>query len=249
MNSGFYSTFTGFATRMEALDVVANNLANASTNGFKSQHVFYRSFSEWLQPEAPTAMNQAVNRFGVLGGTRLDLSQGNVVATGNDTDVALLGTGFFAALTPRGVRYTRDGTFMLDRNRDLVTQQGDPVLSEQPNGRVQPILVPTGKLAIGPDGSLSVDGALVAKLRIEDFPPDTTLTQEGTSYLRAPEGTGKPPTSTTVMQGSVENSNSDPVRSTIAMIDLQRTAETMERALSIFHNNFNKTTASDIGRI
>jgi flagellar basal-body rod protein FlgF/flagellar basal-body rod protein FlgG len=89
MNSGFYSAYTGFAARLDALDVIANNLANASTSGFKSQREFYRSFSAWLQPSLTTPINQAVNRFGVLGGARLDISQGTVEPTGNDTDLAL----------------------------------------------------------------------------------------------------------------------------------------------------------------
>jgi flagellar basal-body rod protein FlgF/flagellar basal-body rod protein FlgG len=249
MNSGFYAAYAGFAARMDALDLVANNLANTSTSGFKAQHEFYRSFAAWLQPSLTTPINQAVNQFGVLGGAKLDLSQGNVQPTGNDTDVALQGPGFFAVLTKNGVRYTRDGSFQLDKDRNLITSQGDKVLSEQPNHRNQPIQIPSGKLTISPDGSISVDGSLVAKLRIEDFPANTPLTQEGNTYLIAPEGAGNPPQSTSVQQGSLEASNSDPVRTTVALIDLQRTAQIMERALSIFHNEFNKTAAQDLPRV
>src|SRR5271167_3121297 len=135
MNSGFYSAFTGYAARTDALDVLANNLANANTNGFKAQHTFYRTFSDWLEPASDTAMNLAVNEYGVLGGTRLDLSQGTLTLTGNDSDVALQGAGFIAVLTAAGVRYTRDGSFTFDKDRKLVTQRGEAVLSEQPLGR------------------------------------------------------------------------------------------------------------------
>lgn len=251
MNSGFYSAYAGFAARVQALDVVANNLANASTNGFKAQHTFYRSFSEWLQTTPNNPMNLAVNQYGVLGGTRLDLSQGTALVTGNDSDVALQGTGFIAVLTSAGIRYTRDGSFVIDKNRNLVTQKGDQVLSEQLNGRIQPIQLPpgTGKMTISTDGSVSVDGALVAKLRIEDFAPGTQLTQEGASNLVAPNGAAKPATNVSVLQGSLEASNSDVVRSTTAILDLERTAQTFEKALSIMHNEFNKTAATDIGRI
>jgi len=251
MDSGFYSAFAGYSARIQALDVVANNLANASTNGFKAQHAFYRSFSEWLQPIPASPINLAVNEYGVLGGTRLDLSQGTALSTGNDTDVALQGTGFIAILTAAGIRYTRDGSFVLDKNRNLVTQKGEQVLSEQPNERIQPIQLPagSGKMTISSDGSVSVGGALVAKLRIEDFPPGTTLTQEGASNLVAPAGAGQPATNVSVLQGSLESSNSDTVSSTVAILDLERTAQTFERALSIMHNEFNKTAATDIGRI
>ncbi len=78
MNSGFYAAFTGYEARIDALDVLANNLANANTNGFKAQHTFYRTFADWLEPGSGSAMNLAANKYGVLGGTRLDLSQGHI---------------------------------------------------------------------------------------------------------------------------------------------------------------------------
>jgi flagellar basal-body rod protein FlgF/flagellar basal-body rod protein FlgG len=249
MNSGFYSAYAGFAARMDELDLVANNLANVSTTGFKAQRDFYQSFSAWLQPSTTSPLNQAVNQFGLLGGSRIDLSQGNIEPTGNDTDIALQGPGFVAVLTQNGVRYTRDGSFRLDKDRYLVTAQGDRVLSEQPNNRNQPIQLPSGKLAISPDASVSVDGNLIAKLRIEDFPAGTKLTQEGASYLVAPAGAGAPAVKSAVQQGSLESSNSDAVRTTVELINLQRTSQMMERALSIFHNEFNKSAASDLPRV
>jgi flagellar basal-body rod protein FlgF len=258
MNSGFYSAYAGFAARMDELEVVANNLANVNTAGFKAQREFYRSFAASLNTPDPVpammtvseAVHQAVNQFGILGGTRTDLSQGNLETTGNDTDVALEGPGFLAVLTKDGVRYTRNGGFRLDKVRNLVTQQGDLVLSEQPLGRPpQPIQIPSGTLTISQDGSVSVDGALVAKLRIEDFPPNAPLQQQGDTYLTAPAGAGKPAVNTTVRQGALETSNSDAIRSTVALIDLQRTSQMMEKALSIFHNEFNKSAAQDLPRV
>ncbi len=257
MNSGFYSAYAGFAARMDELEVVANNLANVNTAGFKAERGFYRSFAASLTGENPPAamitvsqaVQQAANQFGLLGGTHMDLSQGNLEMTGNDTDVALEGSGFLAVLTKNGVRYTRNGGFRLDKNRNLVTQQGDQVLSQQPSGRPQPIQIPSGTATISPDGSVSVNGALVAKLRVEEFPANTPLKQEGDTYVTAPDGAGKPAVNTTVRQGALETSNSDPIRSTVALIDLQRTAQIMEKALSIFHNEFNKTAALDLPRV
>jgi len=257
MNTGFYSAYAGFAARMDELEVVANNLANVNTAGFKSQREFYRSFAASLNEQnsmpammtVSQAVGRAANQFGVLGGTRMDLSEGTLEVTNNDTDVALEGSGFFAVLTKSGVRYTRNGGFHLDQSRNLVTQQGDPVLSEQPDRRPQPIQVPTGTVTISPDGSVSVSGALVAKLRVEDFPPNTPLQQEGGTYVTAPDGAGRPATNTTVRQGALETSNSDAIRSTVTLIDLQRTSQIMEKALSIFHNEFNKSAAQDLPRI
>jgi flagellar basal-body rod protein FlgF len=255
MNTGFYSAFAGFAARMDELDVVANNLANVNTSGFKAQREFYRSFMASLSEVQPLpailtvsqAVQQASNKFGILGGTHMDLAQGGLQMTGNDTDAALEGAGFFAVLTKEGVRYTRNGGFRLDKARFLVTQQGDQVLSQQPPGRPpQPIQIPSGMLTISPDGSVSADGALVSKLRVDDFPP---ATQEGDTYVTAPGITPKPAVDVTVRQGALETSNSDAIRSTIALIDLQRTSQIMERALSIFHNEFNRTAAQTLPQV
>jgi len=256
MDSGFYSSFSGFAARMDALDLLANNLANVNTTGYKSHHEFYRSLEAALssQPSLIPAgtlsgsLNHSVNEFGVLGGSDMDFSQGTLERTGNDTDVALQGTGFFAVQTKNGVRYTRDGSFVLNKDRNLITANGDLVLSVQNNKVNKPIQVPSGKISISADGTLSVDGALVAKLRIEEFPQGTELTPEGNTYWKAPDGAGKP-ASASVQQGMLESSNSDPVRSTIALIDLQRTAQMMERAISIFNNDFNRTAAQDLPRV
>ena len=244
MNSGFYSAFSGFAARMDALDLVANNLANANTVGFKSQHEFYRSFAAWLQPSLTTPINDAVNHYGVLGGARLDLSPSSLEPTGNDTDVALEGPGFFTVQTKNGLRYTRAGNFSLNTQRQLITAQGDLVLGDQ-----GPIQIPDGKLAISPDGTLSVDGTLVAKLKIADFAPTAQLTPEGSTYFVAPQGAAKPASAVDVRQGNLESSNSDPVRSTVALIELQRTSQLMEKALSIFHNEFNRVAATQIPQV
>jgi len=241
MNSGFYSAYAGFAARMDALELIANNLANANTVGFKAQHEFYRSFASWLQPSLSTPINDAVNHFGVLGGARLDLSPGSLEPTGNETDVALQGSGFFSVQTKNGLRYTRAGNFSLNAQRQLVSAQGDLV-----QGTQGPVQIPSGQLTISPDGTISVDGTLVSKLNVTDFAPNTTLIPEGSTYFVAPQGAVKAPADVNVRQGNLESSNSEPVRSAVALIELQRTAQIMEKALSIFHNEFNRTAATQI---
>ena len=244
MDSGFYSSFAGLAARMDALDVVANNLANVSTTGFKAQHEFYRSYSAWLQPSLTTPMNQAVNQYGVLGGASLDLSPSSLEPTGNPTDLALQGAGYFTIQAQNGLRYTRAGDFALNTKRQLVTVKGDLVLGEQ-----GPIQLPEGQIAVSPDGTISVDGTLVSKLKIADFPPNTALTMEGNSYFVAPQNSAKPAADPNVRQGSLETSNSDPVRGAIALIEVERTAGLMEKALSIFHNDFNRIAAEQIPQV
>jgi flagellar basal-body rod protein FlgF/flagellar basal-body rod protein FlgG len=244
MDSGFYSAFTGFSTRLDALEVVANNLANANTTGYKAQISFYRSMPAWLQESLTTPLNQVVNRFGVLGGAQLDLTPGNLEKTENPTDVALQGAGFFNVQTKGGVRYTRDGNFQLDAKRRLVTATGDQVLGEQ-----GPLQIPSGQLTISEDGTISVDGGVVAKLKVTEFSLANDLRPEGNTYLAAQGAAGKTSKDARVMQGSLETSNSNPVKATVSLIELQRTAQMMEKALSIFHNEFNKTAAQDLPRV
>jgi flagellar basal-body rod protein FlgF len=244
MDSGFYSAFTGFSSRLDELDLLANNLANTNTPGYKAQYAFYQALPAWLQASLTTPLNQAVNRYGLLGGSRVDMSVGNLESTGNPTDVALEDAGFFTVQTKNGVRYTRNGNFQFNTQRQLVTAQGDLVLGD--NG---PIQIPTGQPVVSQDGTVSVDGGVVAKLKITEFASNTPLTPEGNTYLAAPANTGKPSANPHLRQGALEASNADPVRSAVSLIDLQRTAQMMEKALSIFHNEFNKTAAQDLPRV
>lgn len=244
MDSGFYSAYTGFSSRLDALDLLANNLANTNTPGYKAQYAFYRSLPAWLQASLSTPLNQVVNHYGVLGGSRLDLSASNLDPTGNPTDVALEGSGFFAVQTKSGVRYTRSGNFQLNTQRQLITAQGDLVLGER-----GPIQVPSGQLTISQDGTVSVDDAVVARLKVTDFSPDVQLTPEGSTYFLAPANAGTAAVNPRVRQAALETSNTNPVRAAVSLIDLQRTAQMMEKALSIFHNEFNKTAAQDLPRV
>ncbi|HTP69345.1 MAG TPA: flagellar hook basal-body protein [Dongiaceae bacterium] len=244
MDSGFYSAYTGFASRLDALDLLANNLANTNTPGYKAQFAFYRSLPAWLKESLTTPLNQAVNRYGALGGSRVDFSESNLESTGNPTDMALEGGGFFTLQGKDGVRFTRNGNFQLNAKRQLITQQGNVVLSE-----AGPIVLPAGQITVSQDGTISVDGGLVAKLRITAFPPDMQLVPEGSSYFVAPDGSGSAAKNVAVRQGALETSNTNPVRAAVSLIDLQRTAQMMEKALSIFHNEFNKTAAQELPRV
>lgn len=245
MDSGFYAAYTGFASRLDELDLLANNLANTNTPGYKAQYAFYEGLPAWLQASFTTEMNQAVNRYGFVGGAGRDWSVGNLQTTGNPTDLALENSGFFTVQTKNGVRYTRSGNFQLNTQRQLVTEQGDLLLGD--NG--QPIQIPTGQPVISQDGTLSVDGGVVGKLKITEFPQNTPLVAEGNTYFAAPANAGKAASDPHVRQGALESSNADPVRSAVSLIELQRTAQMMEKALSIFHNEFNKTAAQDLPRV
>jgi flagellar basal-body rod protein FlgF len=248
MDSGFYVAYAGFAARMQALDVVAGNLANASTSGYKSQSPFYRALSAAQGDEVLSPLNQAVNKFGILGGSRVDVRSGSLQPTGGATDLAIEGDGYFTLQTAAGIRYTRNGSFSLNAARQLITQEGDLVEAEQ-GTKLVPIAVPTGAIAVSPDGTISVNGALVAKLHIAQFAPGTDIEPEGDSKYIAPAGGEKPAVGENVRQAMLETSNINPVAGAIDLIVLQRQADMMSRALSILNTDFNRSATQDVPRV
>jgi len=245
MDSGFYSAFTGLAARMQALDLLANNLANVNTAGYKAQKEFYRAFAASLGGRALSPVNQAINDYGMVGGSRLDLTSGSLQNTGNDTDLALDGSGFFVVGSKSAPRYTRNGNFSLNSTRQLIDPQGGLVQGEDGN----PIQLPSGKLTVSTDGAVSVDGALVAKLKVVDFASGTAFRPEGNTDFTAPAQASPVASTAQVRQGTLESSNSDAVSSAVALIDLQRNAEMMQRALTIFNTDFNQTAVQELPRV
>src|ERR1700748_3251345 len=128
MDSGMYAAYTGLLSRTQALDTAANNLSNAGTSGFRAQRDYFSGVLAGgidQDPETASQVGQAVNGFGVLGGNRLALGQGEMKATGNPLDLALNGQGFFAVQTSNGIRYTRDGAFSRSSKGILQTSLGE----------------------------------------------------------------------------------------------------------------------------
>lgn len=250
MDSGYYAAYAGLVARTQALDTAASNLANATTAGYRAEREFFRSvLLDPLGSDVQTGGSQlgsTVNNFGVLGGDHLDLGQGVLAATGNPLDLAIEGQGFFAIQTPSGIRYTRDGSFHRTRDGRLVTAAGEPVLSSLN----QPIPLPPGEISVGADGAVSVAGGTVATVGVFTFPAGTQLTPEGKNrYLPPPKVQAIPSLSANVHQGALEAANQDVIQGSLDLIVMQRQAETMQRALTIFHNEFNKTAAEDLPRV
>jgi flagellar basal-body rod protein FlgF len=245
MDSGYYAAFAGLVARTQALDTAASNLANATTAGYRAEREYFRSVL--LDPlGGDSQLGATVNNYGVLGGDHLDLGQGMLTATGNALDLAIEGQGFFAIQTPNGVRYTRDGSFHRTRDGRLVTAAGEAVLSSQN----QPIPLPPGEISVGADGAVSVAGGTVAAVGVFTFPAGTQLTPEGKNrYLPPPKVQATLAPAASIHQGALEAANQDVIQGSLDLIMMQRQAETMQRALTIFHTEFNKTAAEDIPRV
>jgi flagellar basal-body rod protein FlgF len=211
------------------LEVVANNIANIDTTGFKSDGSV---FHEFLMPVA---------RHGGFQGNDQRLSYvhdratwhnfgiGPTKATGNPLDVSIDGDAFFVVQTPRGERYTRNGSFQINATGELVTATGDRVLGDGGPIQLQPS---DSNVSINPDGTITVREAGNAasdsprgKLRLVRFDTVATLLKDGAASFRAPDGTvSQPPDARTrVLQGTIEQSNVRPVIEMSRMIELTRT--------------------------
>ena len=243
MDSGYYAAMTGLEARSQALDTAAANLANAETPGYRAERAYFRSV---LLGAADSQLGHAVNEYGLLGGDRLSQAQGALQPTGNPLDLALEGPGYFQIQTSKGARFTRDGSFHRSPQGLLVSAGNEPVLSSAG----QSIALPPGEVSVGSDGAVSVSGGTVGTVGIFAFPANLQLTPEGVNRYVAPASI-KPSlaTSAGVHQGALESANQDVVQGTVELIAMQRQAEMMQKALTIFHTEFNKVAAEDLPRV
>ena len=245
MDSGYYAAMTGLVARTQALDTAAGNLANAQTPGYRAEREYFRS-ALLGSDAANSQLGRTVNNYGLLGGDRLSMAQGSLQTTGNPLDLAIEGEGFFQVQTANGLRYTRDGSFQRAQNGQLVTSAGEPVLSSA--GKT--IAVPPGEVSVGADGVLSVAGGAVATVGVLTFPAGTELTPEGANRYVAPAGAVPVlQKNASVHQGAIENANQDVIQGSLDLIVMQRQAEMMQKALTVFHTEFNKFAVEDLPRV
>jgi flagellar basal body rod protein FlgG len=167
-----------------------------------------------------------------------------MVATGNPLDVAIGGNGFLTVQSGQDTLYTRDGGFHLTSTGQLVTSQGNAVL-----GELGPITLPTGDVAISSDGTISVNGTVVDKLRLAEFPAGTDLTPLGNATYSAPSNSAVVAPDSTVRQGMLEGSNVSPTEAVVQLITVQRNAEMLSRAVSALDGQLNQIAAQDLPKV
>ena len=244
MDSGYYSACTALVSRTQELDTIANNLANVGTAGYRAQENIFSAVLANAGNPSGSALVQAMNNYGILSGTTLDMSQGALQKTGNSLDMAIEGPGYFVVQTANGPMYTRNGAFQVSAQGQLVTSTGDAVMGDK-----GAIPIPPGKLSISPDGTISTDGAVTGKLKVVEFPPDTQLSSVGNSYYSAPANTAVAATQSSVRQGMLESSNVNPIAGMVELVTAERTAEMMQRALSMFNSEMDKTATQELTKV
>jgi flagellar basal-body rod protein FlgF len=215
MNDASSIALSAQLAQMHQADVIANNLANLSTTGFKGQHLLFAEYLGQTTNGAPASYVQQL-------GTIRDPSQGGLSQTGNPLDVAIQGDGYFTIDTPLGQRFTRNGHFQLDADGQVVTSQGYPVLSDGSS----PLVIPqgAGEITIGADGNVTTPQGAVGQLQVVTFGNNQALTPTANGFFstdQAPQPSGDAKT----VQGSLENSNVQPIVELTNLIAVQRGVE------------------------
>jgi flagellar basal-body rod protein FlgF len=202
MDTSTYIALSGQNARQHQMEVLANNIANLSTPGFKAEKMM---FQEYLSK--PTDGSDP-SSYVVSQGNARDMSQGPLNHTGNPLDVALNGAGFMTVTTPTGNQYTRNGHLQLDNQGELVTSAG---LIVQGDGG-SPIVIPAGagSITIGKDGTVATDKQTIGKIAVVNF-DNPQLLAETQSGLYTTTQTAQPATTTNVEQGTIEEANIQPV--------------------------------------
>jgi flagellar basal-body rod protein FlgF len=217
---------SGLRARMESLDLLANNVANASTGGYKADREFY---STYIAPEAGA---DYASDMPVIERPWIDLSPGIVHETGSPLDVALTGPGFFAVNGPSGPLYTRNGSFRVSTAGTLVTGDGYAVRG----GAGAPVSLQQGRpFEIASDGTVSQNGQVIGKLEVVDFTGADGLVKQGANYLRPSDPALRPvaPSGTTVEQGKLESSNTGTAESAVRLVSVMRQFEMLQKAVSL----------------
>ena len=264
MVKGLYTAYTGMVNEQKRLDVLANNLANADTNGYKKEGTTSQTFADELavrikdtsyygQPKRLGTMSMGVH----IGETYTDYSQGNYKVTDNQTDFALDGNGFFAvSYTDKAgntsVKYTRDGAFIVNTQGYLLTKDGDYVLNADgarntnPNARIQ--VNPNLPLMVTQDGGIYQNEVLVGTIGKVDFANYNYIAKFGENLYDAVNGAQIIESDARIDQGCIETSNVNIVSEMVNMITISRAYQAGQKVINSIDSTLEKAV-NQVGRV
>jgi flagellar basal-body rod protein FlgG len=247
MISGLYTAASGLIAQTEQQDVIANNLANVNTTGYKKDRALFIAFPEVFlnrindeKVKIPGAgIRDLQTPIGMVGqGVQLRIDgvqpsiteEGSLVENDNKLSMAIKGNAMFVINTPNGIRYTRDGNFNLNSDGKLVTQSGYAVM-----GHAGEIMIDGADVRVDKTGDIYVNKNELDTLRLATFTKDDNLRKEGANLFYKPDGTELPENDLAeneqVMQGYLESSNVNPVREMVDMIAAYRAYESSQKAI------------------
>lgn len=261
MLRGIYTSASGMLADQRRLDVVANNLANAGTTGFKRETTVSKSFTDFLiqrvndDDAVSRNLPPQVGRLGIgtyIVNTATRLTTGSLQPTGNSLDVAISGDGFFAVNTPQGVRYTRQGSFRQNAEGTLVTPDGHEVLVDG-----SPVQAEGGALSITADGDVMAFGQSLGRLSVVTSQELGALRKEGSGLWAQAGEAGDFATLVTPSEtagsyqlkvGFLETSNVQSVTEMVEMMTTMRSFEANQRALQAQDETLQKAV-NEVGRV
>jgi flagellar basal-body rod protein FlgF len=221
MENAIYIGLSRQTALRRELSLVANNIANVNTTSFKRELGIYAV--------APTTSASGGKLdFVIDHGSSISFEPGSFKVTENDFDIAINGPGFFAVDDGDGVMYTRNGSLSLTPDNQLITRQGDAVLDEDGG----PIVIPQDgrKMQISNDGTISLNGEIVAKIKLFEFDNTQALKKKGNSKFETDQDP-KTAENSQILQGSLETANVTAVKELVRMVDIQRSYDSIGKFL------------------
>lgn len=266
MVKGLYTAYTGMIEEQRRMDVMTNNLANADTTGFKKEGTVNQSFDEQLAlkikdtSELTSARRLGDVHLGVkVGETYRDYTQGSFYVTDNPYDVALDGEGFFAIefrskAGETSVKYTRDGSFTVDRNGYLMTKDGDYVLNANGAGNAAGGVAnyvrvdPNQDVKIEADGTIYQNNLPVAQIGVVDFENYNYLEKYGENLYDITAGGRMIASNARIEQGCLEMSNVNIVSEMVSMITITRAYEANQKVITTIDETLDKAV-NNVGQV
>jgi flagellar basal body rod protein FlgG len=227
---------------MESLELLANNLANSETGGYKADREFYSLYTSLDATADP--LTGETTTLPVIEKHWTDFSQGDFHATGNQLDFAVDGGGLFGVNTPRGARYTRNGSFRIGPNGALTAADGSPVRAL---GGGQILLQAGVPVEVLPDGSVQQGGVVSGQMELVSFDPGT-FNKEGVNYYAPDPGAQSKPASGSIVQGKLESSNVGAAESAVRLVAILRQFEMLQKAMLI-GNDMNKEAMLEVAKV
>lgn len=243
MSNGIWIAASGARAQMTAMDVTANNVANATSTAFRAEQTL---FQEHLIDAGRAGAARDVMRYNGVAEVATDITAGPIRVTNRKLDFAVRGDSFFSVMTPQGERFTRAGSLRVDPNGALTLQDGTPVL----NTARRPITVPNAGhgAAINAEGGIEVNGEPVGQLRFVRFNDTRALEREGHTLFRATPGSGAPlPVVVQLETEALEMSNVSVVKGMTDMVSTTRSFDALEQVIDVFRQA-DKRAANDLMR-
>ncbi|MGA8597190.1 MAG: flagellar hook-basal body protein [Bryobacteraceae bacterium] len=246
MDSVIATAASGMRSRMETLDVLANNIANAGTTGYKADQESYGLYFGDPAWEGYDEGRPDAAEMPVLERNWTDFSQGTLLPTGSATDVALASSGFFMVDGANGPLYTRNGHFRLSKTGVLQTQDGYPVKAT--DGSTITLSLDSA-FQITPTGDIQQNGSTVARVAVMDAPGGKSGERVGAGYFKfAADATPTPVTDPQIEQGKIETSNVVPAYSAVKLVTVMRSFEMLQKAVSMT-SEMNRKVVEEVAKV